>query len=160
MPAWDGENHWQGRVRADLLAARVRSRRSDFVASANEELYRRDGPPLHAHAQPDYRKRRIVERLTELPRATIEDMQDLQYDVLSVQARDLLPVLLASGQSTARSNKNSRLGTAVTRPQARRRRCFSTFIAMSCYRFLVTNKVSAGGGCFICAHGWVSRRWC
>ena len=66
-----------------------------FVASANEELYRRDGPPLHAHAQPDYRKRRIVERLTELPRATVEDMQNLQYDVLSLQARDLLPVLLA-----------------------------------------------------------------
>ena len=45
--------------------------------------------------QPDYRKRRIVERLTELPRATVEDMQNLQYDVLSLQARDLLPVLLA-----------------------------------------------------------------
>ena len=37
----------------------------------------------------------IVERLTELPKATVVDMQNLQYDVLSVQARDLLPVLLA-----------------------------------------------------------------
>ncbi len=94
LPAWDVQNHWQGRVRADLLP-REYDPPIGFVASANEELYRRDGPPLHAHAQPDYRKRRIVERLTELPRATIEDMESLQYDVLSVQARDLLPVLLA-----------------------------------------------------------------
>jgi penicillin amidase len=94
VPAWEAENHWQGRVRVDLLP-REYDPPIGFVASANEELYRRDGPPLHAHAQPDYRKRRIVERLTELPRATVEDMQNLQYDVLSTQARDLLPVLLA-----------------------------------------------------------------
>jgi penicillin amidase len=94
VPAWDSANHWQGRVRVDLLP-REYDPAIGFVASANEELYRRDGPPLHAHAQPDYRKRRIVERLTELPRATIEDMQNLQYDVLSLQARDLLPILLA-----------------------------------------------------------------
>jgi penicillin amidase len=94
VPAWDPSNHWQGRVRVDLLP-REYDPAIGFVASANEELYRRDGPPLHAHGQPDYRKRRIVERLTELPRATIEDMQNLQYDVLSLQARDLLPILLA-----------------------------------------------------------------
>src|SRR5258705_13042350 len=94
VAAWENENHWQGRVRVDLLP-REYDPAIGFVASANEELYRRDGPPLHAHAQPDYRKRRIVERLTELPKATVVDMQNLQYDVLSVQARDLLPVLLA-----------------------------------------------------------------
>ncbi len=94
VPAWDPANHWQGKVRIDLLP-REYDPPIGFVASANEELYRRDGPPLHAHGQPDYRKRRIVERLTELPRATMQDMQKLQYDVLSTQARDLLPVLLA-----------------------------------------------------------------
>jgi penicillin amidase len=94
LAAWDTANHWQGKVPADLLP-REYDPAIGFIASANEELYRRDGPPLHAHGQPDYRKRRIVERLTELSRATLQDMQDLQYDVLSVQARDLLPVLLA-----------------------------------------------------------------
>ena len=44
---------------------------------------------------PTYRLRRIVERLTELPQATVKDMQELQYDVLSTHARDLLPILLA-----------------------------------------------------------------
>jgi penicillin G amidase len=94
VAAWEPDNHWLGKVRVDLLP-REYDPAIGFVASANEELYRRDGPPLHAHAQPDYRKRRIVERLTELPKATVADMQNLQYDVLSVQARDLLPVLLA-----------------------------------------------------------------
>lgn len=94
LAAWDMNNHWQGKVQADLLP-REYDPPIGFIASANEELYRRDGPPLHAHGQPDYRKRRIIERLTELPQATVQDMQDLQYDVMSVQARDLLPVLLA-----------------------------------------------------------------
>jgi penicillin amidase len=94
IAAWDEAEHWHGRVRADLLP-REYDPAIGFVASANEELYRSDGPPLHAHGLPDYRKRRIVERLTELPRATVEDMQALQYDVTSMQARDLLPVLLA-----------------------------------------------------------------
>jgi penicillin G amidase len=94
IAAWDSQNHWQGRVRAELLPRQF-DPPIGFVASANEELYRSDGPPLHAHGLPDYRKRRLVERLTELPRATIADMQRLQYDVLSLHARDLLPVLIA-----------------------------------------------------------------
>ncbi len=43
---------------------------------------------------PAYRKQRINERLAQLPRATVEDMQDLQYDLVSIQARELLRVLL------------------------------------------------------------------
>lgn len=94
IPAWDEANHWQGTVPVEKLPSEF-DPAIGFVASANEELYRSDGPPLHAHGFPDYRKRRIVERLTELPQATVTDMQELQYDVVSMQARDLLPVLLA-----------------------------------------------------------------
>ena len=43
---------------------------------------------------PEYRYRRINERLRELPSATISDMQELQYDVVSLQARDLLEIFL------------------------------------------------------------------
>ncbi|QDU91374.1 Acyl-homoserine lactone acylase QuiP precursor [Pirellulimonas nuda] len=94
IPAWDERNHWRGLVPSDQLPGEY-DPPIGFVASANEEAYRTDGPPLHAFSLPDYRKRRICERLTELPQATLADMQALQYDVLSVQARDLLPVLLA-----------------------------------------------------------------
>jgi len=94
VPAWELSNHWQGVVPAELLPSEY-DPAIGFVASANEELYRTDGPPLHGYRLPDYRKRRIVERLTELPAATVEDMQALQYDVTSLHAADLLPVLLA-----------------------------------------------------------------
>jgi penicillin amidase len=44
----------------------------------------------------DYRYRRICERLSDLPQATLSDMQALQYDVVSLQARDLLPLFLSA----------------------------------------------------------------
>jgi penicillin amidase len=94
IPAWDEKNHWQGTIRSDLLPSEY-DPAVGFVASANEELYRTDGPPIHAHGWHEYRKRRIVERLTELPQATVDDMRQMQYDDVSTQARDLLPVLLA-----------------------------------------------------------------
>lgn len=93
-PAWEAANHWRGVVPKELLPSEY-DPAIGFVASANEELYRTDGPPLHGFGLADYRKRRIVERLTELPQATIDDMQALQYDVKSLHAEDLLPVLLA-----------------------------------------------------------------
>lgn len=92
-PAWDASQHWQGIVDPDRLPSEYDPPRG-FVASANEELYLSDGTPLHSHGLHDYRRRRVDERLTELPRATITDMQTLQYDVLSVHARELLPALL------------------------------------------------------------------
>ena len=93
VPAWDVANHWLGVVPPEKLPREYDPARG-FVASANEELYLADGTPLHSHGLHDYRRRRIDERLTELPRATIADMQALQYDVLSIHAREMLPVLL------------------------------------------------------------------
>ena len=43
---------------------------------------------------PDYRKRRADELLARCKNATVEDMQAIQYDVVSLQARDLLEVFL------------------------------------------------------------------
>lgn len=94
LAAWDESNHWQGIVPAELLPHQY-DPPIGFVATANEEQYRTDGPPLHASHLADYRLRRIVERLTEIPSGTIDDMQELQYDVLSTHARDLRPILLA-----------------------------------------------------------------
>ena len=65
-----------------------------FVASANENINPPGGPQLVTQPVPDYRRRRIDERLAELPSATVQDMQHLQYDVISMQARDLLAVFL------------------------------------------------------------------
>lgn len=93
IPAWDPANHWQGWLPKELLP-NIYDPPDGFIATANEEMNPEQGPMLVTQPLPGYRKRRIVERLQELPQATIDDMKELQYDVLSVQARDLLGVFL------------------------------------------------------------------
>lgn len=95
IPAWDERNHWQGRLDRDVLPRRFDPSQG-FIASANEDINPPGGPRLITLVLPDYRKRRIAERLEALPAATIKDMESLQYDVVSVQARDLMPVFLAA----------------------------------------------------------------
>jgi penicillin amidase len=93
IPAWEERNHWQGWLDSALLP-RVYDPPEGFVSSANEELNPPDLPMLVTQPVPSYRKWRIAERLRELPRATTKQMQDLQYDLVSVQARELLKVIL------------------------------------------------------------------
>jgi penicillin amidase len=93
IPAWDEANHWQGWIANELLPSSY-DPPEGFVATANEEKNPPGLPMLVTQPLNDYRKRRICERLAELPAATVEDMQELQYDLVSLQARDLLPVFL------------------------------------------------------------------
>ena len=93
VPAWQSKNHWKGILPQECLP-RVYDPPEGFVATANEDVSIVSGPQLVTHPVPDYRKRRIVERLSEMESATIEEMQQLQYDLISVQAHDLLDVLL------------------------------------------------------------------
>jgi penicillin amidase len=93
IPAWDEANHWRGWISKKLLP-QIYDPPEGYVATANEEINAPDGPLLVTQTLPDYRVRRIRERLGELPRATLKDMQALQYDLVSLQARDLLEVLL------------------------------------------------------------------
>lgn len=93
IPAWDPANHWKGRLPSDSLP-RIYDPPEGYVSTANEDQNPRHGPKFNTYPLPSYRKRRIDERLAELPQATLADMQALQYDVISLQARDLLAVLL------------------------------------------------------------------
>lgn len=89
IPAWDVANHWQGWLEPHELP-NLYDPPEGFVASANEELNPPHLPMLVTQPIPGYRKQRISERLAELPSATLKDMQDLQYDLVSVQAREIL----------------------------------------------------------------------
>lgn len=93
VPAWEQANHWQGWLPTSLLP-RIYDPPCGYIASANESINPPDGPLLVTAPTPDYRKRRIVERLESLPQATLDDMQALQYDVISTQARDILAICL------------------------------------------------------------------
>ncbi len=93
IPAWDPRNHWQGfRDQSDLPSEYDPP--CGFVATANEEQNPPHLPRFVTQPLPDYRLRRIVERLSELDQASIDDMQQLQYDFISVRARDLLDIFL------------------------------------------------------------------
>lgn len=93
VPAWDVENHWRGWVHTGLLP-RIYDPPEGFLASANENINPPGGPMLVTMPVPSYRKRRITERLNQMPAMGIADMQALQYDVISLQARDLLEIFL------------------------------------------------------------------
>ncbi|MBI1900720.1 MAG: penicillin acylase family protein [Planctomycetia bacterium] len=92
IPAWDEMNHWQGRISPQLLP-RLYDPPEGFVASANEPIEIPSGPTIVTMPLPDYRKRRIVERLTALPKISLANVQALQYDVVSLQARELMAIL-------------------------------------------------------------------
>ncbi len=92
IPAWDPANLWQGWRTVEL--PRQFDPPCGFVATANEEQNPPEGPPLMTQPLPDYRKRRIVQRLSEIPQATLHHFRQLQYDVISVRARELLAALL------------------------------------------------------------------
>lgn len=93
VPAWDEANHWQGRIPPERLPGEL-DPPCGFVATANEAVDLANGAKLVTLPTPDYRKRRIDERLEDLDQATIEEMQSVQYDLISLQARDLLEVFL------------------------------------------------------------------
>ncbi len=93
IPAWDPKNHWRGWWPKKFLP-RIYDPPEGFVATANEEMNPPDGPMLITQILAGYRKRRIDQQLSQLPAATLTDMQTLQYDVISVQADDLLRIIL------------------------------------------------------------------
>jgi penicillin amidase len=93
VPAWDERNHWQGLIDVELLPHSY-DPPEGYIASANENINPVGGPALTTLPVPDYRKRRIVELLSQIDSMTLEQMQALQHDVVSLQARDLLKVLL------------------------------------------------------------------
>ncbi len=62
VPAWDERNHWQGLIDVDLLPRRY-DPPEGFLSSANENINPPGGPMLTTLPVPDYRKRRIDERL-------------------------------------------------------------------------------------------------
>ena len=93
IPGWNKENHWGNWIASDQLPAAY-DPPEGFVVAANESVNQPDGPIINTLFLPDYRYRRIREKLRELTESTIEDFKKLQYDVVSLQARDLLKIFL------------------------------------------------------------------
>src|SRR5690606_29774563 len=80
IPAWDPGNHWQSWYEPQQLPSEY-DPECGFIVAANESLNGTQGPMFSSHPLPNYRYRRIRQRLEEMPQATLKDMQTLQYDV-------------------------------------------------------------------------------
>lgn len=93
LPAFEPHGRWDG-LRSTSELPRVYDPPEGFVATANEDLNEAGRPLWVSQPIPDYRKRRIDECLLAWDQATLLQMGTLQYDVISLQARDLLRALL------------------------------------------------------------------
>ena len=95
VPGWDGAHEWRGAVPFEEMPA-LRDPEVGFVATANSRI-EDDGYPhyLSLDWSPDFRTRRVVERLRPLTRATVADMTAVHADRVSIPARELVEILTA-----------------------------------------------------------------
>ncbi len=92
-PAPAAEARWLGFVDDEAMPRQIS--REGFVASANDARQGPDGGVLATLAQPPYRQQRILELLAARPRHDVDSLQAIQLDVVSLQARRLVPRLLS-----------------------------------------------------------------
>ena len=101
LPGASGEYDWQGYVPFEEMPYVYNPLRG-YVATANHQTVSSEFPYYVTHYWlPQYRYRRIAELLAASSEHTVETLMEIQNDVLSVEARDILPVLLAVFPETA-----------------------------------------------------------
>src|SRR5262249_44203500 len=99
-----GEDDWTGYIPFGSLPRVLDPPRGFLVTANNRVVSSRYPYPITADWPEPYRARRITERIEAAPRLGLDEVTSIQLDRLSLQARDLLPLLLgtrASGTSPA-----------------------------------------------------------
>ncbi|MDW8146545.1 MAG: penicillin acylase family protein [Roseiflexaceae bacterium] len=95
VPGWTDEYEWVGYVPFEELP-HVYNPPQGYIVTANNRVVGDDYPYLLATSwAAPYRAQRIIEMIEQGDRLTVADMRVMLGDVVSVQARELLPVLLA-----------------------------------------------------------------
>jgi penicillin amidase len=89
LPAWEPDNHWQGRVDPELLH-RVLNPPEGVLATTNDHQQNPRGPLSMNLVNGDYRSERIHGLLQAAETFTIEDLKRFQLDLYSVQAERYL----------------------------------------------------------------------
>ncbi|MBI5464011.1 MAG: penicillin acylase family protein, partial [Ignavibacteriales bacterium] len=103
---------WKGFVRFDRMPEVVNPEKGIIVTAINKIID--DAYPYHIsnHWEPPWRAERITEVLQALPKATLQDMGRLQFDVVSPHARKVVPRILAASRPTD-SQHDPRIATAL-----------------------------------------------
>ncbi len=92
VPAWWCDHAWRGIVPGEELVW-LENPPQGFLATANDDRNQPGKPRAINVCQGSYRRERIDELLAAKPRLTIADMQRIQADLLSPQARRFMPLL-------------------------------------------------------------------
>ncbi len=97
VPGWDGAHEWQGTVPFEAMPV-VRDPATGFVATANSRVTGADYPYyIGLDFAPDFRTRRLVDRLRGLRGATVADMAAIHRDRVSIPAREFVELLRGLG---------------------------------------------------------------
>ncbi|HBD85497.1 MAG TPA: hypothetical protein DC056_15945, partial [Dehalococcoidia bacterium] len=87
VPGWTGEHEWEGSIPFEDLT-RISNPDSGFFVTANNRIASEDYPYFIAlDFAPEYRARRIHDRLTDMTGATVEDMAAVHSEIVSIPAQ-------------------------------------------------------------------------
>lgn len=90
VPGWTGEHEWTGNVPFEDWP-RLRNPDAGFISTANQRIVGDDYPHyLSLDYAPPSRGMRLVERLSNIENATIEDMRQVHFDRVSLPSRLLV----------------------------------------------------------------------
>ena len=96
VPGWSGDHEWQGNIPFEKLS-RLRNPSAGFIVSANNRIPDGKYPYYIALSYaPEYRARRIYERLESLTETTVENMRSIHGDSLSIPAQVFLKIITAA----------------------------------------------------------------
>ncbi len=99
VPGWDGAHEWQGAIPFEAMPV-ARDPATGFVATANSRVTGADYPYyIGLDVAPDFRTRRLVDRLRGLRGASVADMAAIHRDRVSLPAREFVEILRSLGPS-------------------------------------------------------------
>jgi penicillin amidase len=105
VAGWTGEHEWKGSIPFDKLS-RMRNPAPGFIVTANNRIADKDFPYYIAlNYVPEYRARRLYERLKDKTDATVEDMKSVHADRLSIPGRAFAELLFGTHPISGLSEK-------------------------------------------------------
>jgi penicillin amidase len=105
VPGWTGEYEWQSYIPFDELP-KVYNPAQHYVVTANHKVIGDQYPyPISYEWDIGYRAQRITDLLNAKPKLSAQDIRDIQADVYSLFAQEMLPYLTNLSPSDAQLKK-------------------------------------------------------
>ncbi|MBI4641068.1 MAG: penicillin acylase family protein, partial [Candidatus Tectomicrobia bacterium] len=93
VPGWTGEHEWRGFIPFEKLA-RSRNPDTSCIVTANNRIVGKDYPYyISLDSTPEFRARRITDRLQKINKATVQDMAAVHAEKVSIPGRTYAQLL-------------------------------------------------------------------